>query len=328
MVSTVTSVGRKTGVESGLRRYLDSRRPSDVERQGEQSKRTRLVAYDDEMDVDPRSDSAIHDSEVHEYLPAYPTSKPPSYREAASPDRPQMTRPPNNRSWSTQLMISTSGLGVALNESSLRSLTYCVGLLTKATEHVETAMNALKSLLHELDQSQEASKQDNLRHAKEIEAGVISRSQAERDAAAEKLAERIKQICDDIWNTMKTVVDSVSTYAGGALPDNARALVKSQLLSIPQRWRFASESAQQQDQNAAATGIDTQTNAQGEARKAAHRMIAFAEEGLDMMTQVNGVVKITLQSAEDWLRSFGRSNRSRQDQIMDNDGSRDVRMAE
>lgn len=336
MASTVSSVGRRTGVEDGIRRYLDSRRPSDLERadsDGGRGKR-RMVANEDAMDIDEEgANTAMEDTsprrESQEYLPAYRGSKPPSYREAESPsssDRRQLaTRPPHSRSWSTQLMISTSGLGVALSESSLRSLTYCVGLLTKATEHVETVMNALKMVLKEYDQAQEARQQEDARRAKAIEAGVIDRAQADKDEAAQRLAERIKQLCDDIWNTMKTVVNSVSTYAGGALPDNARRLVKGQLMSIPQRWRVATQTAAQQNQQhveASEGGESSRAGTETEARKAAHRMIAFADEGLDMMAQVNGVVKITLQSAEEWLRSLGRRNRARDEEMMDTDEPR------
>lgn len=94
VVSTVSTVGRMTGVESGLRWYYGGgqRGPSDGERGDEEranGKRRRVM--DDEMEVDsgplsPRSrlrrDS--EDSRV-EYLPAYRASKPPSYREEASP---------------------------------------------------------------------------------------------------------------------------------------------------------------------------------------------------------------------------------------------------
>lgn len=319
-------------MEGGLRRYLDSRRPSDVEQAESNGKRRRMVADDDEMDIEQDGDSAMmNDSrrrESHEFLPAYRSSGPPSYREAASPsalDRSQVSsRPPHGRSWSTQLMISTSGLGVALSESSRQSLTYCVGLLTTATEHVETVMNALKMVLKEYDQAQEARQQDEARRAKEIEAGVVGRAQADREEATKKLAERIKQLCDDIWHTMKTVVNSVSTYAGGALPENARRLVKGQLMSVPQRWRSASETVAQQHQEAEASssGQASQAGPVTETRKAAHLMIAFANEGLDMMSQVNGVVKVTLQSAEQWLQSMGRRNRARDEEMVDANDAR------
>lgn len=213
-------------------------------------------------------------------------------------------------------MISTSGLGVALSETSLRSLRYCVGLLTHAAEHVEKLISALKMVLLEYDQAQEYRDQSDARRAKEVEAGVVGRTQADREEAVRVLADRIKQLCDDVWQTMKTVVSTVSTYTGGALPENARRVVKGQLMSIPQRWRFAyATTAQQQPENGE-DGNMSSTDVEGEAKIAAHRMIAFAVQGLDMMAQVNGVVKITLQSAEDWLQSLGRRTREKHDEMV------------
>lgn len=318
MANTVSSVGKKTGVEGGIRKYLDSRRPGDIESAqsgGHPNNKRKATQSEGETDSENAFDASSPMQEDVESLPAYRSSKPPSYREEASPsarERHQLrTMAARNRSWGTQIMISTSGLGVACSESSRKSLTYCVGLLTTATEHIETAMKALKLVLEDLEQTQEARQQDRLRHAKEVEAGVIPASQAEKDDAARRLADRIQQLCDDIWNTLKTVVNSVSTYAGGALPENARLLVKGQLLSIPQRWRAASQTAAEQDQ-AQAGESDASARENGapemQARKAAHRMIAFAEEGLDMMAQVNGVVQVTLQSAETWLQNLGRGN--------------------
>lgn len=333
VANTVSSVGRRTGVESGIRKYLDRRRPSEIERTESSdsnrenwSKRRRVVP--DEMDVEQAvPESAISEGRIsQEFLPAYRSSKPPSYREEMSPrgeGRTQMAeRPPTNRSWSAQVLISTSGLGVALSESSLRSLTYCVKLLITATDHVETVMDALKMVLQEFDQAQ-ASRRRDARSEKETEAGVVvqDRTQAEQEEAARRLAARIKQHCDDIWQTLKTVVNSVSTYAGGALPENARNLVKNQLMSIPSRWRSATVTAAEQDRRDG--GESGSTDEESEARKSAHRMIAFATEGLDMMAQVNGVVKITLDSAEKWLESLGRKARGgRDEQMMDADDAR------
>ena len=50
-------------------------------------------------------------------------------------------------------------------------------------------------------------------------------------------------------------------------------------------------------------------------------MIAFATEGLDMMAQVNTVVKTTLESAENWLQSLGRRNH--EEEMMDADDPRE-----
>ncbi|KAJ8610120.1 hypothetical protein MRB53_038727 [Persea americana] len=95
----------------------------------------------------------------------------------------------------------------------------------------------------------------------------------------------------DSWRKQHSDLQkSVSTTTGGALPENARHFVRTQLMSLPQRWKIVSE----------------QKNGEGETSQTAHRMIAFATEGLDMMNQVSQVVRATLDSAERWLERVGR----------------------
>ncbi|KAF2220498.1 transcription factor Opi1-domain-containing protein [Elsinoe ampelina] len=321
-LNTVSTIGRFTGVESGIRRYLNSRRPSDLEK-ADGKRRKVAVDSGDEMDIDRNSESAIDDSPSRtrfEYLPAYRNSKPPSYREESSPADVQRQPHPHSRSWSTKVMISSSALGVALSDASRRSLTYCVELLTTATRHIETVLNALRLVLREYEQAQEERDRDRdrARFAKEVEVGLISRSQAEHEEATRRLADKIKQMCDDIWGTLKHVVHSVSTYTGGALPENARVLVRGQIMSIPRRWHLAGASVQQDEESGPSTG--SEGSAAGDVtKKAAHRMIVFAQEGLDVMGQVNGVCQITLQKAEEWLNTFGR----KQQQPMSSTGPAD-----
>jgi hypothetical protein len=276
MVNTVGSVGRYTGVEGGLRRYFDERRPHDIEK-----------GDGDGMDIDSdlRRDSG-------ENLPPYQSSKPPSYREKYSPAavEPARERSPDNRSWSSQvagqMFVMTSGLGVALSVTSRRSLQYCLQALGQATVHIATVSNALKMVLEQYDEARDSWHKQN---EKSMEEGHRPKT-PEHDEAARRLAEIIKNHSDDIWTTLKQVTNYVSSSAGGALPENARHFVTSQLMSLPQRWRIVSANQ---------TG-------ESETSRGAHRMVAFATEGLDMMSQVSHVVKATLDSAERWLERVGR----------------------
>lgn len=297
VVNTVGTVGRFTGVEDGLRRYLGARRSSDLER-GDGVLQKRAPAGDAYADVEMGGcDNYRRDS--FETLPAYRASKPPSYREDYSPavtDRDRgASRPPYPRSWSSQVagqvFVMTSGLGVALSVTSRRSLQFCLSLLSQATEHVATVMNALKMVLEQYDQARASW---HRQRAGSMEKGDRPRT-PEHDEAARRLADLIKQHCDDIWQTLKTVVNTVSTSTGGALPENARHFVRTQLMSLPQRWRLVSE----------------QSSGESETSRGAHRMIAFATEGLDMMSQVSQVVKATLDSAERWLERVGRRGADR-----------------
>jgi len=80
------------------------------------------------------------------------------------------------------------------------------------------------------------------------------------------------------------------------VPENARNLVRRHITSLPQRFRIASSSALARDASAPRSEMAT----------SAHRVLVLAEEGLDMMAQVSGVVNDTLVSAEGWCQKLRR----------------------
>ncbi|ORX96972.1 clock-controlled protein-like protein 8 [Clohesyomyces aquaticus] len=326
VVNTVSSVGRRTGVEKNLRRYLGEvhRRPSDLE-QGDADaahKRRRVMSPSDGMDAmaiedsfsSPRTRGDSHSSYA-ESLPAYDEHRSPKYEESLSSNgvvvidpatgketesqhRPQSSQD-RRVNWSTQLIMTTSGLGVALSDASLRSLKICLGLLRQATKHIDAVMHALKLVLEEYENA--------LRNRSGEEAGAtdsssmhLSTSTSTMNMSPEKedrvraIASRMKSLSSDIWTTLQNVVQSVSRYTGGALPQNASQVVRTQLLSVPQRWQLATRT--------------TAGEGEGEVR-GAQRMLAFAKEGLDMMGQITTVVDGTVQSAEGWLGRMGRGGR-------------------
>ena len=308
MANTFGTVTRRTGVESGLRRYLGERRPSDVETRG--SKRRRLKE-DSPEHVSPDIEKGVISPPVYRYrsrtgsqasfvtldsLPAYDDNRSPTYEEQVEPlssPPPQLatrqhsisTQRRSSHDWRTQIMITTSGLGAALHTNSLRSLKYCLRLLRNATDHVATVMDALKTLLNQYAAAQEqngdASQPYNLSE--------------EQQAASHAISERIRALGEDIMNTLRSVVEAVSRYAGGSLPDNASALVRRQLMSVPQRWRAASEA-----------GDANTTPTQDESLRQGHRLLAFANQSLDLFAQVSLVLSSTIDSAEAWLESMGR----------------------
>lgn len=277
VVSVVSSVGGMTGVENGMRRYLEARRPMDPE----------TGHKDDSMDVDGYAEMPRHGRDLStEQLPAYGASRPPSYREQESPASAERSteRPRHNRSWSSQLFVTTSGLSVALSVTSRHSLRFCLNMLSHAFANVEQLTRALSIALNQYEDTRQ-----QFADGSSLEKGERL-STPERNEDARQLANDIKHRCDQIMQTLRYVVDHVNNYAGGALPANAREFVRAQLMSLPQRWRIVSDGQP--------TGSETSRHAQ--------RMIAFATEGLDMMTQVSGVLKATLESAEKWLERVGR----------------------
>ncbi|PLB35771.1 putative clock controled protein (Ccg-8) [Aspergillus candidus] len=277
VANTVGSVGRKTGVESGLRWALQ-RKPS--ERDSKRSKRRKVGGEnhpttdpdvekgpDDALDEPLRSPSEMSTAET---LPPYDDLRSPNYEEIGR-DHPSQRNP----TWQSRLVISTSGLGVAMSEESLRSLQYCLTWLRWANGRLGKAIQALQAALKEWDAVRQESG-DGQNHT--------------------LLTQRIQAVKADVLQTLKQVVEIVSKYAGGALPDNARNLVRRHLTSLPHRFQVASNSHPPPD-SMEASSDDT---------LGAHRILVLAQEGLDMMGQVSGVVNDTLVSAEHWCDRLGR----------------------
>ena len=312
---TVSTVGR---------RYLGNRRPSDIERgEGADSITTkRRRVQDDAVEKSEEGMRMWSPSLVGvgsrrqsmnslETLPPYEDNALPEYEE----QNKHVTRA-RSVSWSTQLMITTSGLGVALSETSLRSLRFCLGLIRNATSHLGNVMEALRIVLDEYDRAMRGTESPRLferGHGDDIKkeeydvtngdkAHIKEALKQRRARESRRLAERMQTLGNDILQILKTVVNNVSRYAGGALPDNASALVRRQLLSVPYRWHAASQSA-------AGTPM-IQNGSESEPVRAANRMLAFAKEGLDMMGQVSLVVDATIVSAERWLDSMGKGKQT------------------
>ncbi|KAI9045378.1 putative clock controled protein (Ccg-8) [Aspergillus affinis] len=270
VANTVGTVGRKTGVESGLRWALQRRasNSSDAKR----SKRRKVSG--DEPSADMDVEKAMDDAMMSESLPPYDDQRSPSYDEIGQENSSRQ-----NSTWQSRLVISTSGLGVAMSEESLRSLQYCLTWLRWANGRLGKAIVALQGALKEWDQQQ-----------KDAEGS----SAAGQDTSL--LSQRIQAVREDVLSTLKQVVNVVSKYAGGALPENARNLVRRHLTSLPHRFQVASTSHPPPDSPASSS----------DATIGAHRILVLAQEGLDMMSQVSGVVNDTLVSAEHWCERLGR----------------------
>ncbi|KAK5116213.1 hypothetical protein LTR62_008539 [Meristemomyces frigidus] len=308
VINTVGTVSKYTGVNRAARWYYTPsgtrERMEDEEEDGLRSKRKRVA--DADMDVEAglvgvadANETQPHDSRP-EYLPAYHASKPPSYREEVSPattDRNAMRqqRPQHNRSWSQQLVVSAGGLGVALSERSRHTLAHCLSFLSRNAQHIITATNALKLVLEQYDQARD---QFHKQHDASLEKGGERPRTPDHDDAARRLAEIMKSHCDDIWRTLKHVVTSVSDTAGGALPSNAREFVRNQIMSLPRRWQM----------------ISTNHGGESESSRHAHRIVAFATEGLDMMSNVGQACHATLESAERWVGFVGGRGQQQQQQ--------------
>ena len=325
VASTVETVGRRTGVEGGVRWWLGSRRSSAVhqsedeeESEGAHKRRKISNATNGSMDLERGLYSGLHEygqrrpSQLSfESLPAYDDNRSPNYeaqgalvKSTESEDSRQTTP---SSTWQSRLMLSTSGLGVAMSDESLRSLKYCLTWLRWANVHLGKVIIALKNVVDEWDQSQQQSataeaepvsptaKIANGEKSSDSSKSLIVKA-AENEAA---LSRRIQALKGDVLQTLKKVVDIVSKYAGGALPENARLLVRRHLTSLPQRFQLAATSPPTTDSLQPAS----------ETVSSANRVMVLAREGLDMMAQVSGVLDGTIVSAEEWCDRLGRRKR-------------------
>jgi hypothetical protein len=318
VVNTVSSVGRRTGVEQNLRRYLGEvhRRPSDLE-EGDEGGRKRMRVMSpgdvDAMDTEDGERSRTRGGSLSSYaesLPEYDDHRSPKYEESAVVTIDPVTGKETSQqesgaaqgrsvNWSTQLIMTTSGLGIALSEASLKSLRICLGLLRSATRHIDNVMHALKQVLEEYERALRSNRQHGPSDDTEADSTMTYGEDRSRDQQVRLIADRMKNLSTDIWLTLQKVVQSVSRYTGGALPQNASQVVRTQLLSVPQRWQLASRT----------TAVDAEQQSGGEEVRGANRMLAFAKEGLDMMGQITTVVDGTVQSADAWLARIGRGAR-------------------
>ncbi|TAQ89473.1 hypothetical protein B7494_g2236 [Chlorociboria aeruginascens] len=322
VVNTVGSVGRMTGVEGSVRWFLGGRRPSHhtPSDYDEGSNKRRKVFSDDQMDRNvPQDPYPVHRQDSHygtrrpsqsstvDSLPAYDEFRSPSYEAAqqalVSTNTDEAISP--GGSWQSRLVLSTSGLSVAMSEESLRSLKYCLGWLKWANEHIGKVITALKAALEQYDSGSHSSTSAAITGGgghpikKNEEAGqLITRSEAERSVLNAKIAE----LKADVLKTLKEVIDIVSKYAGGALPENARILVRRHLTSLPQRFRMASTAT-----------VNGPRTGDGDISDGANRVMVLAKEGLDMMAQVSGVLDGTIVSAEEWCERLGRKKGEEED---------------
>lgn len=262
-------------------------------------------------DGDPTRDSFIfrHDRRLSrastiDTLPAYDDHRSPAYSES---DKPGGDRPGSSASArQSRLMMTTSGLAVSMSNESLRSLKYCLRWLRKANDHIGGVVTNLKTTLDQYDQAGATGRDAGAEAAErgdemDVDSTAVSRQPSQQDQRI--LAAKIIALRGDILKSLQGAIETVSKYAGGALPDNARILVHNHLTTLPQRFRYATMIEQQ-----SRTG--TPRPSEEITRENANRVLVLAKEGLDMITQVSGVIDGTIVCAEEWCDKLGRKRNS------------------
>ncbi|KAK9439984.1 clock controlled protein [Metarhizium brunneum] len=328
LAKTVNSVGRVTGVEGGVRWFLGNRRqPNSVdsdangnskkrrkvgqEGDGANKKSRDMTSGDTDMSPStPKSERRLSSASTVDTLPAYDEMRSPAYTEieAGSQQAPRST--PSNASWPSRLIMSTSGLSVAMSAESLRSLKYCLKWLRWTNDHMGQVIGNLKTTLEEYEKTAQ----------RQIENSESGKSQSSADApdnadgqsngqtpeqARTELTNKINTLKVDVLKTLQETINTVSKYAGGALPENARILVRRHLTSLPQRFRLASMSD---------TSLEGgEKDSDSAVREGAQKVLVLAKEGLEMVTQITGVLDGTIVSAEQWCERMGKRRRPTND---------------
>lgn len=317
VVNTMGTAGRLSGVESGVRWMLRKRESSEQS----QSNKRRRVGLKDSPEVDIESGlsqpSAQHhvrhqfsEMSIAEPLPPYDGQRSPDYEAKNHTVQPgHESQTPQNQHWGTKFMMTTSALTAALNEESLRSLKYCLSWLLWANNHLGQNVVALKSVIEEWDRS----RQDPVHTGSHVEGqdDNSSGNTEERPAARSQatISKHIQTLKDDVLQTLKKVGNIVSTYAGGALPNNARELVRLHLKSLPQRFHLATAETKR-----CVGGSNGETQgAPPDTMSSAHRVLLLATAGLDMTKQVSEILNSTIVSAEDWCNTFGKKKSEKEE---------------
>ena len=222
-------------------------------------------------------------------LPAYDDQKSPAYTEAVE-DQTTPSPPGSSQQWGQRFVVTTSGLGVAMKQESMKSLKYCLGVVKDTNGYLSDVLVKLKRAIAEYDLVSQA------------DGGEQTAADGRRPAPAtaedrSRLIQHMNDLRDELFRVIHRSVQTVSKYTGGALPENARNLVHSQLMSLPGRYQFhyMRESEARRDEDA---GPGART------RDSAHLALLFAKEALQMMTQVGEVLTRTVVSAEQWCETL------------------------
>ncbi|KAK6534078.1 hypothetical protein TWF281_005416 [Arthrobotrys megalospora] len=294
MTSVVSYAARTTGVESVLRRNLEARRLSSSGTSSQSSPSHSQPSSSTGSHVTKRRKTAFEEGYNGGSMDVDSTST--SSGERDSRDNELTHKPATDvvsLNWQRRLMLSTAGVGVALSEESLKSLKYCLAWLRWANDHLDKVIMALRGVISEYD-----SDKSRANGTSGKDGGSAEGDDDERSA---QLQNKIETLRKDVIGTLKRVVDVVSTYAGGALPENARVVVKACITNLPRRWALAAK-----DDNAGANGAGNSMAVVVRREEAGKRVLVLAREGLEMLHQVSAIVQLTLERAEEWCERLGR----------------------
>ncbi|KAG6883799.1 hypothetical protein C0993_003670 [Termitomyces sp. T159_Od127] len=146
-----------------------------------------------------------------------PAPAPPDLTSSSSSQAPSEERQVAQRSRWQAVLSEAGGLSAALSDESLRRLKYCLQWLQYATAHIDAQILILRDFTASLRP-------------------LPSQTPAPHPPISQAHMRTLNAVRRDIVHTVKQVVDVVSRYTGGALPEPARGRVRGFILGLPQRW--------------------------------------------------------------------------------------------
>ncbi|KAJ3564436.1 hypothetical protein NP233_g8296 [Leucocoprinus birnbaumii] len=124
------------------------------------------------------------------------------------------------------MLLEAGGLGVALSDENMRRLKYCLDWLMYATAHIDAQILILRDLIESIQPLPPSTSSTS----------SSSTTANRRPPISEEQLRKLTEVRKDIVSTVRQMVDVVSKYAGGALPEPARGRVRGFILKLPQRW--------------------------------------------------------------------------------------------
>ena len=247
-----------------------------------------------------------------ETLPAYDDYRSPQYVEfeSSQPVEGEEGRP-RSQTWSSRLILSTSGLSIAMRPESLSTLRFCLRWTRWGNTHLRRILASVRDLLGEESNDQQESTADA-----EDDGAVAGSSasahethEATRSSQASPLAthstedheRRLTAITREVREIIRQVTCIVSSYAGSALPNNVREAVRTCLVSFPQRLAAR---ARQHERTFSRTHPTW-------ALYQAQRLALIIREGLDIMAQLSWMLNGTINHAEGWVLRLSRQRDNR-----------------
>lgn len=310
VVNTVETASRISGVETGVRWWLQRRNSTNPDRS---KKRRRPEEIDAEhLDVerglrDSKAQTNIQESfselTFAEPLPAYDDNRSPSYEEKEPMnDHIEIARS-RLRGWQQRIIVYTSGLGVSLSEESLRSLRHCLEWLRWANQNINNNIRALHEVL---DKTLEPEQPESSDKPQKEEAAKTLPS----DAAG--ISQYVNALDQSVRSILKEAISVVNRFAGNALPDNARELVRKYITSFPLSFRIVNTLFHRNPE----FGFPGHRAGQISANDARTRKaILFAREGLNMLAQITIVLDGTIASADRWVDRLERRGNGERENV-------------